>query len=166
MGQNCWIVLGLIIIIFYLEHLLLWDDGYSLTLSAPRRKFVYYLASFTWGLPLTLAGICIAAIERLRGRVITRFEHAIWIHRPGNAGFSLGCFLFAPDDCSDCILAHEYGHSIQNVWYGPFALICVAIPSVLRYWYRVICPARIATRYNDIWFESQATNTGNKNHPE
>lgn len=165
MGQNCWIVLVLIIFIFYMGHVLLWDDGYSLALKAPRRKFVYYLASFTWGLPLTLAGICVAAIERLRGCAVSHFGHAIWIHRPGNAGFSLGCFLFAPGDCLDHVIAHEYGHSIQNVWYGPFALICVAIPSVIRYWFRVIYPVRIKKHYDSIWFEGQATNTGTKNRP-
>ena len=59
---------------------------------------------------------------------------------------------------------HEYGHSIQNCFYGPLMPFIVMIPSIIRFWYIEIFYYRKKKKYgkayDSIWFEKQATNLG------
>ena len=61
---------------------------------------------------------------------------------------------------------HEIGHSIQNAWFGPFFIVIVAIPSLVRvmFWDKVADKELRETGtypdYNRIWFEGQATKLG------
>lgn len=65
-------------------------------------------------------------------------------------------------------MAHECGHGIQNIIFGPLFPFLVAIPSVIRYWYREVIWRKDRERYfqlpkyDDIWFEGQATRWGDK----
>ena len=61
------------------------------------------------------------------------------------------------------VVPHEYGHSIQNLWWGWLMPFVICIPSAVRYWYREIRYAigkPPKTKYDDIWFEGQATKLG------
>lgn len=63
----------------------------------------------------------------------------------------------------DHIKNHEFGHGIQNCFFGPFMIFLVSAPSSIRYWYRRIRTRRglpLKTEYDDIWFEGQATRLG------
>ena len=67
------------------------------------------------------------------------------------------------------VCAHEYGHGIQNLWWGPLFLFVIAIPSAIRYWWRIFYRKFIYPKnrkklpaYDDIWFEGQATKLGKK----
>ena len=61
---------------------------------------------------------------------------------------------------------HEFGHSLQNLIFGPFTLFVVGIPSACRYWYQRIMQNKgkkfPADWYDSIWFEGGATKTGTK----
>ena len=67
------------------------------------------------------------------------------------------------------LITHEYGHSIQNLYWGWLMPFVIAIPSATRYWYRKIMiklNKKLTTSYYDIWFEKQASELGyraNKN---
>ncbi len=54
---------------------------------------------------------------------------------------------------------HEFGHSLQNIIFGPFMLFVVTIPSAIRYWYRRLTPGPHEP-YDAIWFEGTATKWG------
>ena len=59
---------------------------------------------------------------------------------------------------------HEFGHSLQNIIFGPLQLFIVAIPSVIRYWYQTIRDRRGLPNkeYDAAWFECTATKYGTK----
>ena len=55
---------------------------------------------------------------------------------------------------------HEFGHSIQNMFMGPFFPFIVAIPSAVRYWLDYF--GKLKTEYDSVWFEYTATVWGTK----
>jgi hypothetical protein len=84
---------------------------------------------------------------------------------PINFGLELGIFFLAPKCASDHTKKHELGHSIQNVYLGPFTIGVVSTPSAVRFWFRKIkkkLGKKITTTYDSIWFEGQATKSGDE----
>jgi hypothetical protein len=80
------------------------------------------------------------------------------------SSFSLGKFIFINTDYTvgPYDIAHEYGHSVQSLYYGFLYVFIVGIPSVIR---NII--ARIAKK-DDKWYyghfpESQADKLGGVN---
>ncbi|MBO4421818.1 MAG: hypothetical protein J5879_00140 [Clostridia bacterium] len=126
--------------------------------------FVYYFLSFTWGLPVTLAGCAAALVMRIAGKRPERKGYC-YVFRSGRGwgGFSLGIFVFAAEDLPEKTLWHEHGHGVQNCIFGPLMPFVVSIPSVVRYWIRRFKKDKSKLPpYESAWFESQATNMGNK----
>lgn len=75
---------------------------------------------------------------------------------------NLGAFSILGEN-SFSVIPHEYGHSIQNIRFGWAMPFVVAIPSVVRYWfreYRYSIQRPPKTGYYDIWFENQASKLG------
>ena len=125
---------------------------------------IFYVLSFTWGLPVTLCGafaalfavLCGARRERVGHCFCFRFGH-------GWGGFSLGIFIFTAADAGKNILWHEHGHGLQNCIFGPFMIFLVSLPSVVRYWYRRLKKDKSRLKpYDDAWFEGQATRMGQR----
>lgn len=56
---------------------------------------------------------------------------------------------------------HEFGHSVQQLIFGPLQVFIVGIPSAIRYWYQRLTPGPHQD-YDAIWFEKTATNWGTK----
>lgn len=128
------------------------------------RAFLFYLLSFTWGLPITAAGFICAVFVRLCG---VRSDRVGYCRRfrvgRGWGGFSLGPFVFVGEDEPESTAWHEHGHGIQNCFFGPLMIFLVSIPSAVRYWYRRLNEnKRFRHAYGDIWFEAQATRLGKK----
>ena len=124
-------------------------------------NYLYYILQWTWGLPLNIVGLMVYIICKYIFKYeCEKHRKAIWINIPtNNWGVNLGMFLIGPRET----VAHEYGHSIQNLIFGPFMIIIVAIPSAIRFWYRRIIiklNKTLKTRYDDIWFEGSATKLG------
>lgn len=126
--------------------------------------WLYYLIQFTWGLPLTALGVLAYLIlAEICGYYHYRYRNMICIVIPWNfGGVNLGMFAIHGED-NYSVVSHEYGHSIQNLWLGWLMPFIVAIPSAIRYWYReylyyINKPPK--TKYDDIWFEGQATKLG------
>jgi hypothetical protein len=63
-------------------------------------------------------------------------------------------------------MAHECGHGLQNIMFGPLFIFIIFIPSCIRYWYRELRYERKGimppTSYDSIWFEGWATELGKK----
>ena len=130
--------------------------------AAPARV-LFLLLSLTWGLPMTLAGAFAAFFLLITGHKPGIFGRCVLFKLSrAKFGLSLGLFIFAPEGDMPTA-SHEHGHSVQNVYFGPFTPLCVGIPSAVRFWYRkfrsaVKKPCR--TAYDHIWFERSATESG------
>lgn len=141
--------------------------------KATGSKKEYYILQWTWGILMNLVGACVCLYAVIRKWPISKYRNAIRIICPkakGWGGVSLGMFIMTPEGC-DSSLSHEYGHSIQNLSQGLLFPFVVAIPSATRLWYREFKYHRKGltppTKYDDIWFEGEATQFGklaNENH--
>lgn len=125
---------------------------------------LFYILSWTWGLPMSLCGAVVLTVLRLRGRPIHRFELCLYAEIGEFwGGLELGMFFLKDTRSGDHVRLHESGHAVQNILFGPLMPFLVSIPSAVRYWYREIRRRKgmpLRGRYEDIWFEAQATSLG------
>lgn len=132
-------------------------------------KTWYYIISFTWGLPMNLLGVVIAIPLLILGYRPKQNMYG-WYFEIGEdlGGVNFGFISIVAQNPSSYILQHEFGHSIQNCIFGIYFLPLVAIPSMLRYWYRryLVTVKKVSyldlPPYDSIWFEGQATLLGEK----
>lgn len=138
------------------------------------KKALYYFLSCTWGILMTLCGAVVAAALCICGYKPTK-EGPCWCFVVGKnwGGVSLGpVMLMSPANyAAGRTVKHEFGHSLQNCLWGPLFPFVIALPSAGR-WnkFRVLRKKGIkpTEEYDDVWFEGQATEWGNKyiNHFE
>lgn len=105
---------------------------------------LFYIVMFTWCLPQTLAGfalfLCLKGAKRelYRGSIAS-YHNCDW------GGVSLGAFIFVKDYQNSLlrckVRAHEYGHCIQSLFFGPLYLPLFALPSSI--W----CNAKLFKNY-------------------
>ena len=122
-------------------------------------KWLIWLLSLTWGLPMTLVGAAAALFLCWKAYIPTRFGPS-WVFVVGEnwGGISLGPVVLISKTSKIRTIQHEVGHTIQNAYFGILFPFIVGIPSAVRYWYREWKTP--ATAYDDIWFEGQATRWG------
>ena len=124
----------------------------------------YYTLSFTWGIVMTLVGLLMSFALLIAGKKPERNQYGI-AFKVGKSwgGFSAGPFAVVCEDTTQHTLNHEFGHSIQNCYYGPL-MIFVTIASVCRYhyfqWNRKHRPNKKLPEYDAIWFEGEASELG------
>lgn len=127
-------------------------------------KTLYYLLSFTWGLPMTLIGLIVAVFLLLIGLNPKRLGWCYYFefgHYWG--GLNLGIIFLCSKDSNSKDKKHEFGHSIQNCYFGFLMPFIISVPSAIRYWYRrwkKRCGVENLPHYDSIWFEGQATRLG------
>lgn len=130
------------------------------------KKTLFYILSFTWGLPLTLVGLIVALVLTTLGYKPKRHGYCFYFEVGENwGGLELGIVFLTNKNPSNYIKNHEHGHAIQNCLYGFFMPFIVNIPSAIRYWYREIRMRKglnNESSYDSVWFEGQATDWGNK----
>lgn len=127
------------------------------------KKILFWVASFTWGLPMTLFGCIVALILLCLGYKPKRFHYFIYFEVGENWGaFEAGCFFITDKNPSLFTKQHEAGHGIQNIMFGFLTPFIVSIPSAIRYWYRELTPNKKHPDYYSIWFENQANKLGQK----
>ena len=133
----------------------------------------YYILQWTWGILMNIVGAFVCLYALIRKWPVQKYRNAIQITCPGRhawGGVSFGMFLMVTE-ASPKSLLHEYGHSIQNCTWGLLFPFVIAIPSATRMWYREFKYHKKGltppTKYDDIWFEGEATQFGklaNENH--
>lgn len=134
---------------------------------------LYWILSLTWGILMTFIGLLVTGfvIIFLHGKPHRNgWSYIVEIgHNWG--GLELGavalCARYSTNfpRSFDNVRKHEFGHSIQNIIWGPFFPFVIGIPSAIRYWYREYLYKHhkpITTDYDSIWFEGQATRWGTK----
>lgn len=127
-------------------------------------KIWFWILSLTWGFTMTLIGAVAFGVACLTKRRIYRHQYGYVIEiGEGWGGLSMGPFIFVSKNSSERLLNHEFGHSLQNCYLGPYMLI-ISLASAARYWYREYLtrknPDVELPLYDDIWFEGTATYLG------
>ena len=125
-------------------------------------RWQFYLLSFTWGLPLSLIGFIVMFVLNLKGYDIYKNQYGYYCEiGKGWGGLSLGPFAVVNKSPSEYLLAHEFGHALQNCYFGPHMII-VSLMSFTRYWYRefLLKNGKQLNDYDSIWFEGTATYLG------
>lgn len=129
-----------------------------------RNKFLFYLISFTWGLPMTLVGCIVSIVLLATGHKPKKWGYCYYFEvGNGWGGLELGPIFLTSKNPSSHTKSHEHGHALHNCYFGPLMPFVVSLPSAVRYWYRRI---RLAigkpckTRYDDVWFEGTASALG------
>ena len=130
------------------------------------KKSIFYVLSFTWGIVLTLIGLIVAGVLLGMGKKPKQWGWCYYFEiGDGWGGLELGIIFLTSKKPSTHTKCHEFGHAIQNCYFGPLMPFLVCIPSAIRYWYRRIRRSKglkNKTAYDDIWFEGQATRLGYK----
>ena len=127
-------------------------------------KHTFYTLSFTWGIIMTLIGCLVALVLTIAGYRPKKWGRC-WYFEVGEGwgGLELGIFFLTSKNPSVHTRNHELGHAFQNCKYGP-GMIVISIMSAARYWYRELKYNRKGqvppTKYDDIWFEGEATKLG------
>lgn len=132
------------------------------TLPIPNIK-IYYLLQFSWGLILNVFGAIVSFILLCCSFKPYRYKYGYCFELPIDFGLNLGIFFLVPINGSEHTKDHEYGHSIQNMYFGPFSIGSVHLISAIRFWIRAFLTKigkTPTTKYDDIWFEGQASYTG------
>lgn len=136
----------------------------------------YWILQLTWGILTTFIGFLVTLfiILFMKKKATFHKNGYSWIIEIGGnwGGLELGaCALCGGYSKSnpywfDHTRKHEFGHSLQNIIFGPFYIFIVGIPSVIRYWYQVISKKKGKTFssdwYDSAWFEGGATRWGTK----
>lgn len=131
-------------------------------------RFAFYLLSFTWGLLWTMIGLLTTLVIVIVFRkevLFTKHQGRLRIHftERNFGGVSMGVVIITSGGfISSGLVRHELGHTIQSAWFGPLFIPLIAIPSGIRYQYRMRTKKSLKTAYDDIWFEGQATRLGSK----
>lgn len=100
------------------------------------KRFMYYFIQWTWGILMNIIGGIVCIIALCCKCPVQKYRNAIEILVPWNfGGCELGMFFVLGKDCLS-VAPHEYGHTIQNLWWGPLFPFVVCLPSALRYWLR------------------------------
>ena len=90
---------------------------------------------FLWELPQNLLGIVVWLVVR-RTISQTTAEHQRLFFCVPNFGVSLGSFVFWSGNMDNKI--HEFGHTIQSLYFGPLYLIVIGLPSISRVVYGML----------------------------
>ena len=124
------------------------------------KRWQFYLLSFIWGFDLSFLGAILTGILMLCGKTVVKnqYGYACLIGKHWG-GFTLGPFTFVCEDADEDLLAHEFGHSLQNCYFGNFQVI-ITLMSAVRWWWRHIKKTNLPA-YDSIWFEGTATYLGN-----
>lgn len=124
---------------------------------------LFYLISFTWGLPMTLIGCIVAMALKAMGYKPKRYGYC-WHFEVGEnwGGINLGVVFITSKNPSTHTKNHEHGHALQNCYWGFMFPFVIGIPSLVRCWYFMLTPNKKHPPYDSIWFEGQATEWGDR----
>jgi hypothetical protein len=113
---------------------------------------------------MTIIGCLVGAFMLAIGNKPKKWGYCYYFEiGKGWGGLELGPVFLTSKNPTSHIRNHELGHGMQNCYFGIGMPFIVCIPSAIRYWYRSIrqfIGAPCKTKYDDIWFEGDATKLG------
>lgn len=124
------------------------------------KKILAWFLLLTWGAIMSFIGLVAALILRLKGYKPTNYKGAMLFEVGyGWGGITLGFVIIVCKDNYESLRAHEFGHVIQNMIFGPLFVVLVAIPSLIRSQYRTYVVNKGIKQYYELpdydaaWFE-------------
>lgn len=133
-----------------------------------KKQFIltHLILSLTWGIVMTAIGGVVAVALIMSGKRPFKYG-GCWFFRVGKkpwGGLNLGLVSLISPHSSGVTMRHEFGHSIQNAIFGPFAIFAIYIPSFLRYhWFNFRRKLGLGNGdYYAAWYEHDATELGEK----
>lgn len=118
---------------------------------------------------MNIIGLIVFIIMVILGHKPKKFHNSIYFETGTHwGGITLGFVIIVNKNVTSVLLKHEYGHVIQNAMYGILFPFIIAIPSIIRSWYRGTLFKINKQKYfnlppyDSIWFEGQATKLGKK----
>lgn len=133
------------------------------------KRTMFYVMSFTWGLPLTLCGAVVALFLLVTGHHPRRWGGCLCfeVGKTRWGGLNLGLVILCQPNAPASLKNHEFGHAIQNCYLGPIMLFFV-LCSAVRYHYIDYLEKQglPVPEYDSWWFEGQATKLGTRYHLE
>lgn len=85
-----------------------------------------------WQLPQNLIALIVLALNKGgERRCMGGIDYYLVKKGIFNCGVSLGNYILVPTS-DEITIKHEHGHQIQSLYLGPFYLILIGIPSILR----------------------------------
>lgn len=138
-------------------------------MKKPMTRDTFWSLSLTWGIIMTAIGFIATKVLNIMGY---KTEPNLYGYRTkfgkGWGGIDLGPYCIVSEDAGQHTWNHEFGHAIQNCYFGPLFPFIVAIPSACRYWHfmeeRKKGRGDQLPAYDDAWFEGQATKLGYMYH--
>lgn len=128
---------------------------------------LFWLWQLTWGALITIPGLIISGICILLGGKIHRNGYSFIVEIGQNwGGVSLGAVSLCGNYSTtspksfEHVRRHEFGHSVQQLIFGPLQLFLVGIPSGARYWYSRLSKKGLKQNYDYVWFEYTASKWG------
>ena len=128
---------------------------------------LFWIISLTWGALLTLPGLIVSIFAIILGGKVHRNGFSYIIEIGGNwGGLEIGAIALCGNYSKSSpnwfshTRAHEFGHNLQQLIFGPFQLFIVMIPSAIRYWYNRL--HGLKHPYDYIWFEYTASKWGHE----
>ena len=113
---------------------------------------------------MTVIGLVVSIVLLTLGYRPKKFGWTYYFEVGENwGGVELGLVFVCCKNASMHTKMHEFGHTIQNCYFGPLMPFIVSIPSAARYWYREWQRhkgIKDLPPYDSIWFEGQATTIG------
>lgn len=111
-----------------------------------------------WQLPQNLIGWILSLFYRVDNKVNYK-DRVVRVCKGFPGGISLGETIivkYYPNSKETWnYTKHEYGHSVQSKWLGPFYLFVIGIPSLLHAW------IGFTENYYDFYTEKWADKLGN-----
>ena len=124
--------------------------------------FLYVLVQWTWGILQTGIGFLLYLFYHSHEHF--RYHHSIVTLWDKRGSMSLGMFIFLDKRAPEHILVHEFGHTIQSIYFGPFYMLIFGIPSFLWCNVRAFHHYRVKNRisYFSFYTEKSANILGEK----
>ena len=145
-------------------------------------KYWFWLLSIFWGTNMTLIGCIVYFFLRITGHKPYQYNYSYVFELDSMAGgMTLGPVILIYKNPSKKLLDHEFGHSLQNCYFGN-CMLMISLWSAARYWFRELVnkefyevPAFLIPiknfitnigyelpTYDSIWFEGTATYLGTR----
>lgn len=122
---------------------------------------IYYIGQWTWGLLQNIVGLWLFLF--IKKTEIRRYYGAVQILYSAQSkvisfdSFAVGMFIFMPANTSskihDRVLAHEYGHTVQSLIFGPLYFPLIGVPSAI--WALKYERSRVKYNSQDIYYGSR-----------
>ncbi len=113
---------------------------------------------YIWQIPQHLLALLIIKISKANFK--KQYNHTKVYVTDRRFGISLGNYIIVYRYSDKQLMKHEYGHSIQSLYFGPLYLIIIGLPSIIM---NILTRLRILKLYNYYkrWPENWADTLGN-----